>query len=189
MGGKDVDTLLGGDGNDRLVVSGSDSGTDTMNCGAGSDTLVVAGKLAVTLVGFNALAFSIEGWEGNGAGVIGTAVAEAFDLSGIAAFSGTGLGFLDAGSGADTVIGSGFAEDLRGAAGNDIIRAGSGNDTVDGGVGNDLLQGGTGATPLSSTRAKARTSSVTSWPGRKRGTMSSTSARASSPTMRRCRRG
>ncbi len=153
-GGKDVDVLLGGDGNDRLMVSGTDSTTDVLNGGAGTDTLVVAGKTAVTLAGFNALAFSIEIWEGNGAGVNGTAAAQTFDFSGITAFTGAGLGFVDAGDGADTVIGSAFANDLRGAAGNDIIRAGAGNDTVDGGLGNDsitgeagndLLKGGAGA--------------------------------------------
>ncbi len=138
-GGKDVDILLGGEGNDRLVVSGTDSGTDVLNGGAGTDTLVVAGKAAVTLAGFNAAAWSIELWEGNGAGVNGTAAAETFDLSGIAAFTATGLGFLDAGDGADTVIGSAFADDLRGGAGNDVLRGGAGNDVLKGGAGADIF--------------------------------------------------
>ena len=136
-GGVGADVLNGGDGNDRFLEANSEGAGDTINGGAGIDTLVMSGNGPVTLTGFNATASSIEVIEGNAKGLVGTSAAETFDLSGISLMTGSGIGFLDAGDGNDKVIGSKFADDLRGGAGNDTIEGGLGNDTLTGGAGAD----------------------------------------------------
>lgn len=135
-GGVGKDTVMGGDGNDRLLVGGSDDTFDTLNGGAGVDTIAVQGNSSLSISGFNALAQSIEVWEGNGKGVSGTSTAEIFDFSGLTSITGSGMGTVDAGAGNDRIVGSKFADDLRGGADNDVIN---------GGLGNDLLAGGNGA--------------------------------------------
>ena len=109
---------------------------------AGTDAIQVAGSSAVTLAGFNATASSIEIWQGNGQGVLGTSANNTFNLSGLSAM--TGLAFIDGGGGNDIITGSNFADDLRGGAGNDTLNGGEGDDTLTGGVGNDALNGGNG---------------------------------------------
>jgi Ca2+-binding RTX toxin-like protein len=47
-------------------------------------------------------------------------------------------------NGADTIVGTGAAEEIRGSRGNDSIRAGGGADLVFGGLGNDSTRGGPG---------------------------------------------
>lgn len=58
--------------------------------------------------------------------------------------SGTFTGDLDAGSGADTVLGSTRADRFDGGADNDTLNGGAGNDRLDGGTGVDKLQGDAG---------------------------------------------
>ena len=87
----------------------------------------------VTLPGFNAATASIERWQGNGKGMIGTGAANTFDLSALAAVAG--LAFVDGGGGADSITGSSFADDLRGGANADTLNGGDGNDTLNGGAG------------------------------------------------------
>ncbi len=130
------DTVSGGLGNDRIVVTGSEATFDVMDGGAGTDTIVVTGSAALSLAGLNATSASIEIWEGNGKGVTGTAAADVFDFSGITSYTGSGLGFVDSGDGRDLLVGSRFADDLRG---------GAANDTIAGGLGADILTGGAGA--------------------------------------------
>ena len=159
-GGASTDTLNGGDGNDTLnggagtdllnggndadtfVITGNEAQNDTMNGGAGTDSILVTGTSDVTLAGFNATASSIETWQGNGHGIVGTGAANTFDLSGLTTV--TGLAFVDGGGGADSIIGSSFADDLRGGAGADTLNGGDGNDTLNGGAGIDTLSGGNG---------------------------------------------
>ena len=126
-GGAGADHQDGGIGDDTFVISGTDGLGDSFAGGDGVDTLKVAGTSAVTLAGFNAAASSIEQWDGNGKGVMGTSAADVFDLSGLT--SKTGLPFVDAGAGNDTLIGSKFADTLIG---------GTGHDTLSGGLGADL---------------------------------------------------
>jgi Ca2+-binding RTX toxin-like protein len=52
---------------------------------------------------------------------------------------------VNAGSGADVLVGGSAADTLNGGAGNDRIAGGAGVDTIDGGSGNDQLLGGDGA--------------------------------------------
>ena len=150
-GGADNDTLIGGvgndvmhgdDGSDTLVIAGTEAQGDTLDGGTGTDTISVAGSGDVTLAGFNAASSSIESWQGNGQGVVGTGAADTFDLSGLSAVSG--LAFIDGGGGNDAITGSNFADDLRGGAGNDTLVGLSGNDVLTGGAGNDIISGGDG---------------------------------------------
>src|SRR6185369_15268760 len=105
--------------------------TDVLDGGAGTDTVSVTGTGAVTLAGFDASASSIEVWQGNGQAVLGTSGADRFDFSGLTSVSG--LLYVDAGKGNDTIIGSKFNDDLRG---------GAGTDRIDGEAANDILSGG-----------------------------------------------
>ena len=83
MVGPGTDTLSGGNDDDTFVITGNEAQNDTMNGGAGTDGILVAGTSDVTLAGFNATASSIETWQGNGHGIVGTGAANTFDLSGL----------------------------------------------------------------------------------------------------------
>lgn len=141
-GGAGNDHLSGGTGNDTFLVSGTQDTHDIFDGGSGTDTLHVTGNSTLTLAGFDATASSIEVWVGNGHAVSGTSAADTFDLGGLTSVSG--LPYIDAGSGNDTVTGSDFADDLRGGAGNDTLNGGGGNDILTGDDGNDTLNGGGG---------------------------------------------
>jgi Ca2+-binding RTX toxin-like protein len=143
-GGRDADNVQGGAGNDRIVIVQDEGLNDVFNGGDGTDTLVASGAKGLTLNGFNATASSIEVWEGNGQGVVGTAAGQTFDFSGITAVTGSGIGLVDAGDGADTLIGSNLADNFRGGAASDTLRGNGGNDILDGGAGNDVINGGIG---------------------------------------------
>jgi serralysin len=88
----------------------------------------------VSLAGFDAATGEIENLKGNNFSIFGTTSSETFDLRGLTSVAG--LGYVDAGSGTDTLLGSQFDDDLRG---------GSGNDTVYGGANADKLSGNDGA--------------------------------------------
>ncbi len=132
-GGKGADSLDGGDDNDTLQIEGSDGASDTLLGGDGIDTLQLLGAGFVTRAGLDTVASSIEIFQGNGQGLLGDANANLFDFRDLSAISG--LPFVDAGAGGDTVIGSNFADDLRGGAGNDVLNGGLGADALSGGVG------------------------------------------------------
>jgi Ca2+-binding RTX toxin-like protein len=69
--------------------------------------------------------------------VLGTTAGNTFDFSGLA--SASGLAHVDASSGNDLLIGSRFADDLRGGAGNDALVGGLGDDRLTGGSGSDIF--------------------------------------------------
>ena len=137
-----MDTVNGGLGNDVLQITGAEAVNDGLNGGSGLDSLNDAGAGVTSLAAFNAAAASIEVWQGNNRGLLGTAAANAINLTGLQIKAG--LPFIDGLGGNDTLIGSKFADDLRGAAGNDNLQGGLGNDLVTGGTGNDLATGGLG---------------------------------------------
>jgi uncharacterized delta-60 repeat protein len=141
-GGKGIDTLRGGDGNDILQVRGNEGAFDIFDGGSGSDTLQFLGNGNVTLAGFDASASSIESLQGNGRGIDGTNNAEVFDFSGL--MNMDRVAFVDGKGGNDTIIGSAFADVLRGGNGNDVLSGLDWNDIIDGGTGNDVLRGGDG---------------------------------------------
>jgi len=142
-GGTGLDSVAGGEGDDEVVIAGTDAVNDVMSGGAGAnDKVTVAGTGAVTLAGFNSTTNGFEVWVGNGQALVGTAAADTFNFSGLTAISG--LSFVDAGAGNDTLVGSAFGDDLRGGAGVDTIDGRDGNDSLSGGDGNDILIGGLG---------------------------------------------
>ena len=145
-GGVGVDKIYGGAGDDVIVVRGTEAQADTMEAGEVAevygDTLFVDGTIALTLNNFNASASGIENWQGNDLGLLGTTANNLFDLSGLISLSG--LTYVDGSSGNDTLIGSIFADDLRGGSGNDTLNGNDGDDTFDGSVGSDTLLGGKG---------------------------------------------
>ncbi len=140
-GGKGIDTLNGGDGNDTLRVRGKEGVYDTFNGGTGTDTLQLLGTVA--LAGFDAAAASVEILQGSARGLNGTNLADVFDLSGLTA-APSGLRFIDAKGGNDTLIGSHFDDNLRGGAADDILDGRGGNDILDGGKGRDVFVFGDG---------------------------------------------
>ena len=60
-------------------------------------------------------------------------------------FLATGVVDATGGQGADTLIGDGEANRLRGGVGDDTLGGGAGDDILEGGAGNDILGGGAGA--------------------------------------------
>ena len=137
LGGTGTDRLDGGAGNDVLVIAGTADTSDILLGGTGMDIVLVAGAGSVTLAGFNATHTSVEAWAGNSGAVLGTTANNTFDFSGLASMSG--MVYADASSGNDLLIGSRFADDLRGGAGNDGFVGGAGDDRLTGGSGNDIF--------------------------------------------------
>lgn len=141
-GGKGIDIIDGLGGNDIIQISGTNDARDSIQGGTGLDTIKVLGTKAVTLRGFDTVASSIEQWDGNGKGIVGSTAADIFNFSNLDIV--TNMGPVNGGSGNDTITGSKFADDLRGGGGNDTLNGGDGNDTLTGGSGNDVLNGGGG---------------------------------------------
>jgi len=137
IGSDGTDQLFGGADDDTFVVSGTVDTNDTFDGGAGNDKILVARTVPLTLAGFDARASLIENWHGNNQAVLGTAAANVFDFSDLQSM--TGIRFVDAGGGNDTLIGSRFADDLRGGSGGDIIVGGPGDDLLTGGTGSDIF--------------------------------------------------
>jgi Ca2+-binding RTX toxin-like protein len=131
-GGKGVDHLWGNDGDDILQVQGNEGVYDYFNGGTGTDTLQFL-KGNVTLAGFNAAASSIEILDSNGRALLGTKEMDVFDLSGLS--QAPDLRFIDGKGGNDIMIGSNFADHLRGDAGDDTLDGRGGDDTLNGGKG------------------------------------------------------
>ena len=91
-----------GDGNDTILIAGSNAIVDRIDGGDGVDTLKVLGAASVTFAHFSALSSSIESWDGNGAGLVGTRADNTFDLRGLT--SQTGLSSIRGGFGNDVVF-------------------------------------------------------------------------------------
>jgi Ca2+-binding RTX toxin-like protein len=135
----DIETVLGGSGNDTLKGSTGDEslvgngGNDSIAANAGNDTLIG-----------NAGLDQLYGDVGNDSSLGG----EGDDYID----SYLGNDFLDGGSGNDTLNGHLGTDTVNGGAGNDIIIGGpnetnngaDGNDSLAGGEGNDSILGGIG---------------------------------------------
>ena len=169
----DVETVLGGSGNDRLVGSAANNalygngGDDTLDGGRGSD-MVFGGAGDDTLL-------AAEGASGGGGAsgsfgrdhYAGGAGFDTLDYSGRAARLdirldryATALGAgrdrdtlrelegAVGGSGNDRIEGTPFANRLLGGAGNDVLLGGRGNDSLLGGAGDDILTDTSGTNSL-----------------------------------------
>jgi Ca2+-binding RTX toxin-like protein len=120
----DIDTLLGGDGNDWIVSTGGDS----IEGGTGSDTLDIDLSAATTARNFDLST--------NAASSLTAALGGS--ITDIETFR------LWLGSGNDTVVGSASGDVIAGGAGDDVLNGAGGNDTLYSGMGADSVLGGDG---------------------------------------------
>lgn len=151
----DVETLIGGAGNDHIVGSSSanllmgNGGKDTLIGGDGNDTLSGGNKNDL-LIGGKGADFLIGGPGGaDRADYSDRTAALSLTLDGIANdgetdendnLAGT-IEVLVGGAGDDTIIGSGRSQLFFGGGGDDLLRGGGGGDTLQGDDGNDTLMG------------------------------------------------
>lgn len=125
-------TLIGGDGDDRLVGGKStrtiigEDGDDTIIGGAATDATLDGGAGDDSIVGGTRRDFIFAG-DGDD-----TVVA------------GAGDDFIEAGEGDNLVDGGAGSDRISLLSGNDTVLGGTGNDTIDGGQGDNFLDGGTG---------------------------------------------
>jgi Ca2+-binding RTX toxin-like protein len=157
-GGPDVDSMVGGLGNDTyiahdaldVIVETAGGGTDlvmsyvTITLPAEVENLTLVGanlldgtgnSLANTLTG-NGVANTMAGLAGNDS-VNGGGGNDSVD-------GGVDNDTLNGGDGADTLLGGTGNDSLLGAAGSDSLDGGENNDTLDGGAAADVLLGGNG---------------------------------------------
>lgn len=151
-GGKNVETVLDGDGadtnklgggNDIYVATGHSGtdGIDTIDAGTGIDTYDASSATHPVLINLDTIAHDdiilIAGNTATGSDVAG-------------AFKDTITNFENAngGSTADLIYGSAAANSLTGGGGQDHLFGLAGNDTLDGGAGTDFLTGGAGKDTL-----------------------------------------
>ncbi|HUD91334.1 M10 family metallopeptidase [Sphingobium sp.] len=163
-GGSGDDTLSGGDGND--LISGGD-GNDQLRGGAGNDIFDGgSGRDLIYGEDGNDTLKIVSGWGGGyGEIFVGGAGIDMFDFTGASGLNGyvnltdgefwnintlsgpislASVENVNAGAGADNIIGSGEVNVLNGNDGNDVIYGLAGNDTLFGGEGADVLDGGEG---------------------------------------------
>jgi len=137
-GGEGADTLRGGEGNDTLGGGGGGDflvggpGNDTLSGDEGDDTLEGGG-------GDDRL----DGGTGGG-DVLNFASAGSGVFASLATQRATGGAGNDTLAGFEGIEGSNYADSLVGDGLNNVLRGGDGNDTLEGGGGNDLLDGGAG---------------------------------------------
>ena len=166
-GGPDGDYVDAGGGNDLIRVRRDEMFSDTVLGGANTDRIVnMDSSNPVTIPGFNALAASIEYWDGAGQGIDGSTGDDVFDfrtaIGATETYSATTVVFVNvpwvngrAGNdsiygtnGNDVIYGDLGQDSLYGMNGNDTLFGGSGDDSLNGGAGVDWLHGGDGVDTL-----------------------------------------
>ncbi len=140
----DIENIYSGWGDDTLVPT---FGTVVLDGGFGDDVFDLnhgvfsSGQTFIGGDGLDVLDFSTYG--GNYYVDLSLGYMESGGL-----FSQYGFVFqietVNAGSGADTLVGDDFANQLSGGGGNDMIEGGGGRDLLSGGRGDDTILGGTG---------------------------------------------
>lgn len=118
------DTLIGGAGNDMLT---SNAGNDRLEGGAGDDILRPGDGMNI-------------GNGGEGSDTLDYLYASSGRTVAIDGAAGGGDQFASI----ERVIGSSYADTIRGGAADDHFEGGAGNDLLDGGAGRDRLDGGAG---------------------------------------------
>ena len=148
-----LDTLFGGDGNDRMSSKGgvvdAGAGDDQITALAGSIDGGVGSDRFVQYVQAFTGALSLNLQDGGGGRDIGAATG--LTLKGIEQVSIFASTFDDVATGGnlrDMLWGLEGNDSLKGMGGNDYLSGGSGDDTLSGGAGADALIGGAGADRL-----------------------------------------
>ncbi|ACF00099.1 outer membrane adhesin like protein [Rhodopseudomonas palustris TIE-1] len=152
IGDGNANTLVGNVGNDTLIGGGGDdvlrggAGDDTIDGGAGFDTLDLSDATGVVTISFTAGTAT-----GAGIGTDHFTGIESFVLGEGAdrVTGGNGADVINGGGGNDVIAGGAGNDKLFGGAGDDSLDGGSGDDVVDGGIGNDTLKGGSGVDIIS----------------------------------------
>jgi Ca2+-binding RTX toxin-like protein len=147
------DTLTGGDGNDIFQYSGSSNGFDTINGGNGSDTIIATA--ANTIIGLQGVS-GVETFSSGGFANVSLLLTTGNDNYNFNGSTFTGISFINASNGDDTVTGPAAATVFIGGAGNDTLTGGAGNDTFRyNGTSNgfDIVNGGGGTNTITATAA------------------------------------
>jgi Ca2+-binding RTX toxin-like protein len=149
IGGSGADNLAGGGGNDTFMLLAS-SGLDVIDGGDGNaDKIVLSGANAslswtdangVVLIG-NVEVIDGTGTSGTGGRILGSATGDTIDLGLVQLIN---INSIDAGAGADNVIGSNGNDTIIGGSGNDVLSGGAGDDVflIAAGAGVDTIHGG-----------------------------------------------
>ncbi|KAF0174828.1 MAG: hemolysin-type calcium-binding repeat family protein [Rhodobacteraceae bacterium] len=137
-GGTVTGLILGGEGDDRFVLSTT---AETIDGGAGFDTLDLSSYTSAVLIDLNVAA--------NNRGA--AALRDSF--SGIEAIIGT--------TRADVLRGDAGDNLFNGLGGSDNLSGGAGADTLEGGAGKDVLTGGDGADVFLFTSSKGMNDQIT----------------------------
>ncbi len=150
VGGGWTDLLIGDAGADSIIAGG---GRDTVSGGAGNDTLNGGASIDL-LMEVGDVSFTLTSALLSGLGNDQLTGFEAANLTGgnsdntiDASAAGFPVG-INGGMGADTLLGSNFADTLNAGTGNDALFGYGGRDLLIGGVGNDVLDGGGGEDTL-----------------------------------------
>lgn len=141
-----IENVIGGTGADKLYGT---SGANSLAGGAGNDSL--AGRSGNDVLDGGLGNDRLDGGLGVDTAVFKAKVNHVINLN-ITVAQATGEGSdrligienILAGAGHDRLIGSGLANSLTGASGNDTLMGMGGNDRLNGGLGNDRLDGGAG---------------------------------------------
>jgi Ca2+-binding RTX toxin-like protein len=137
-----ADVLNGGDGNDTMIISGTNTGRDVIDGGIGTDTLDLSAFTGTVWVDYAFQGDDV--WTFSGA-----AWKRVADLTSIETLLGTSGDDQVYGDGnANGISGGGGADFIVGRAGNDVLNGNDGNDRLYGDDGNDTLSGGNGTDEL-----------------------------------------
>lgn len=129
-------TLIDGAQLTNVVVTSTNTGTDSAGDLDASDDLVITAMETTLLTLFDASAST---------GKITMQDVSAFISTGATISGGSAVDALTGGVGADVINGNGAGDTLNGDQGNDTINGGAGNDNINGDVGTDTLTGGAGS--------------------------------------------
>jgi Ca2+-binding RTX toxin-like protein len=160
-GGLGYDRMFGGAGDDLFLAATGSIVADLYNGGDGIDTLLGgAGDDVIRLARFDGAdrveiidggAGVNELWGGAGDDILDFSNTTLIDIARINAGNGAdtvigspGADLIDGGPGADRIWGGPGDDVLFGGAGDEVLDGGSGDDVIDGGPGRDLMRGGDG---------------------------------------------
>ncbi len=139
-GGKEVDTLAGGAGNDRYIVDLLSKGLGTKATVALEDTVIELANQGTDTLELRMGANDIASFKGSASITLGANL-ENLDASKLGELDIKLIGNLAN----NEIWGSNGNNELNGGAGNDILHAGDGGTNVlIGGLGTDIMHGGTG---------------------------------------------